>query len=90
MSISGQLRSIRKTQGVTQAIVAAKSGLNQTYLSKIERDQVDPRFSTVQDIAQALDHEVLLIPKAVLQTVRSIVAAPTEASKRPLIFVDPD
>jgi predicted transcriptional regulator len=88
--IAYELRRIREEQGVTQTAVAAKSGLNQTYLSKIEREKVDPRFTTVQDVARSLDYELILIPRNLVQTVSSLVATAGEQPIRPLISAEPD
>jgi predicted transcriptional regulator len=42
---------------MTQDMLAATAGISQKQLSKIENDEVDPRFSTIRKIAQALDVE---------------------------------
>lgn len=84
-----ELRQIRQRSKASQSTVASKAGLNATYLSKIERAQVDPRLSTVQDIARALDHEIIIVPRNLVGTVRSLMPSEGEVSSS-LITIEPD
>ena len=52
-----RVREERRRQLMTQDVLAATAGISQKQLSKIENDEVDPRFSTIRKIAQALDVE---------------------------------
>ena len=90
MPLVRELRRIREQRGATQGTVASKAGLNATYLSKIEREQVDPRISTVQDIARALEHEVLVVPRDLVPTIRSLTTQAGDSSTPPLISIEPD
>lgn len=90
LPIAGELRRIREQRGATQGTVAAKAGFNATYLSKIEREQVDPRISTVQDIARALDYEILVVPRDLVPTIRSLMTPADEPSTPSLISIEPD
>lgn len=56
-----RIREIRQRQGLTQTQLAAKAGLNQGYLSSIERGERIPRPTTLRAIALALE-----IPEAIL------------------------
>lgn len=49
-----QLRRIRTRLGMTQASLGKAAGLSQSLIAKIESGQVDPSFSTVKSIAEAL------------------------------------
>jgi predicted transcriptional regulator len=49
-----QLKKIRVRLGTTQAALGKSAGLSQSLIAKIESGQVDPSFSTVKAIAEAL------------------------------------
>jgi transcriptional regulator with XRE-family HTH domain len=55
MALSKNLQSIRKTRGLRQEQLAEKAGVSLTQISKIERDEADPRVSTVEKLAKALE-----------------------------------
>jgi transcriptional regulator with XRE-family HTH domain len=42
---------------LTQAQLGKLAGVNRDQVSRIERDEVDPRFSTIRKLATALDVE---------------------------------
>jgi len=50
----GYLRQWRKTLGLTQAQLATESGLTQSVIAKVERENVDPRASTLRKMVAAL------------------------------------
>jgi len=54
MSLGREIKKARIDKGWKQQDLQAATGLTQTYLSQIELDKVDPRFSIVTRIAQAL------------------------------------
>ena len=60
-SIGERIRRRRKELGLTQAGLAATAGVNQGYISEIERDQVKPRRRTLDALAGALN-----VPQGVL------------------------
>ncbi len=60
-SIGARIRRRRKAQGLTQAALAAVAGVNQGYISEIERGKAKPRQRTIDALAVALD-----IPQGVL------------------------
>ena len=49
-----EIRKVRIDKGWKQQELQVATGLSQTYLSQIELDKVDPRWSIVQRIATAL------------------------------------
>jgi transcriptional regulator with XRE-family HTH domain len=49
------LRAARKQQGLTQEDVADRSGVHATEVSRIESGLRDPRVSTVERLAAALN-----------------------------------
>lgn len=54
-----QLKSLRVTKGLTQAELANNCGLSQSLIARIENGTVDPRFSTMQKISEALQQKLL-------------------------------
>lgn len=49
-----QVKRIRVQVGMTQAALASVAGVSQSLVAKIEAGQVDPSFSTLKAIAEAL------------------------------------
>lgn len=54
-SLGADMRSLRKTRGLTLVELAAALGKSVGWLSQIERDITTPRMRDVQQIAQVLD-----------------------------------
>jgi transcriptional regulator with XRE-family HTH domain len=62
VKIGGKLRRLRERRLLTQAQLGERAGVNRDQVSRIERDEVEPRFSTIHKLAEALDvdpHELL-------------------------------
>jgi transcriptional regulator with XRE-family HTH domain len=55
MSLGREIKKARIDKGWQQRDLQQATGLSQKYLSEIELDKVDPRFSIVKRIARALD-----------------------------------
>lgn len=50
------LRTVRRVHRLTQAKLAAKSGIDQGQISRLESGEIaDPAWSTVRKLAEALD-----------------------------------
>lgn len=49
------VRIARKDANMSQGELADKAGVSQVTISKIERDEMDPKLSTMQSIADALE-----------------------------------
>ena len=59
LNFSKALRRIREKRGLSQGDVFRRSGVERTYISRIEQGLiVDPRISTVVILARALDVSV--------------------------------
>jgi transcriptional regulator with XRE-family HTH domain len=54
MSLGRAIKKARADKGWQQQDLQKATTISQTYLSKIELDKVDPRFSIVKRIAKAL------------------------------------
>jgi transcriptional regulator with XRE-family HTH domain len=90
LAIRGALQARRAALGQSQAEVAKKAGTPQSNLSAIELGKVDPRLSSVQDIARALGMELLLVPTEVLPAVRALIGQGSSPDDRPLFVAEPD
>lgn len=77
MPTSDILRVLSETRGalsLSQAALARKLGLTQAQISLIERGLSDPRFSTLQNIAGALDLQLMLVPRQLGPVVATLIA----------------
>jgi len=72
-SILKQLKIARQNKGLKQSDLGNKLGLPQSHISKIEREETDPRLSTVVDMARVVDHEILLIPRRLVPAIRAMI-----------------
>jgi transcriptional regulator with XRE-family HTH domain len=90
LSLSEVLRDARQRKQLSQQDLARKLGLRQRQISDLERATTDSRLSTIQNVARALDLELMLIPRHLLAAVEALQRAGTEASKRPLYALDND
>ncbi len=57
VKIGGNLRRLRESRLLTQAELGSVAGVHRDQVSRIERDEVEPRFSTIKKLARALDVE---------------------------------
>lgn len=57
LSEIGEIRSIRKRLGLTQAELAAKAGLSQSMIAKIEAGNIEPGYTNTMRIFKALDEQ---------------------------------
>ncbi len=55
MKIGRNLKRLREDRLLTQAELAERAGIALSSLVRVENDQVDPRFTTIRKLAQALD-----------------------------------
>ena len=61
--IAMQIVALREKAGITQVELAARSGISQADISRIERGATSPTAKTLQRIAEALDAEVRLVAR---------------------------
>jgi transcriptional regulator with XRE-family HTH domain len=88
LSLADVLRITRLTQRLSQAQLASKLGLRQRQISDLEREAVDARLSTIQNVARALDLELMLIPRHLISTVEALQRTGSEGDRRPLYALD--
>lgn len=89
-SVSTRLRSARRARGLSQQELAARLGLRQRQISDLERGAVDMRLSTIQNVARALDLELMLVPRTLISAVEAMQRAGGDAGRRPLYALDED
>ena len=58
-----QLRAARAAQGLTLADLSSRTGIAAPNISRIERGEIDPRWSTMERLARALDLAIILTPQ---------------------------
>ncbi len=56
--IGNALAALRKAQGVSQSELAARSGLTQNHITRIESGRYNVGFYQVQAIAEALGYRI--------------------------------
>ncbi len=71
--IAQQLKSARKTKGLSQRALAKRVGIPQSHLSKIEGGSVDLRLSSLLEMARALELDVALVPRKHLSAVGTLI-----------------
>jgi transcriptional regulator with XRE-family HTH domain len=70
--IAGAVKAARLEKALSQRALSGKVGIPQGHLSKIENGEVDPRLSSVIEIARALDYEIALVPRTLLPAIQSL------------------
>lgn len=72
--IVANLKAARERTGLTQRDLSARIGVPQSHISKIESGTTDLRLSSLIELARALDHEVVLVPRRLLPAIEAIVS----------------
>jgi HTH-type transcriptional regulator / antitoxin HipB len=70
------LRSLiaaRHANRLTQRDLATKVGLPQVHISAIETGKVTPRFDTLLDLVRVLGFDLMLVPRALVPAVQSLI-----------------
>ena len=84
------LREARLNRHLSQQELARKLGVRQRQISDLERAAMDPRLSTIQNVARALDLELILIPRHLISAVEGLQRASIEPAKRPMYALADD
>lgn len=71
--IGNKLKAARTRKGLSQRELAAKTGMLQAQISKIENGASDLRLSSLIALSRALDLELELIPRRALPAVEALV-----------------
>ncbi|MEA2080586.1 MAG: helix-turn-helix transcriptional regulator [Pseudomonadota bacterium] len=70
--LTDALKAAREKKELSQRAFARKTGVPQSRLSRIENGYIDLRTSNLLEIARALGLEVMLVPRRLVPTVRSL------------------
>jgi DNA-binding XRE family transcriptional regulator len=63
-SVLEQLIRARTASKLSQADLAARAGVNRMTIQRTELEKIDPKLSTVMEMARAMGLEFVLVPKA--------------------------
>lgn len=64
VKIGANLRRLREARLLTQAELGQAAGVHRDQVSRIERNEVEPRFSTIRKLGEALGVEPSELTKA--------------------------
>jgi len=82
-SIAAELETVRKASGLTQEQLAVKAGLNRMTVQRLESGTLDPRLSTVLEMARAMGMELLLVPQSLRHEVYGFIRSGGRALAQP-------
>lgn len=80
------LKKLRKSLRMTQSELGMLIGIDQGYVSRLETGKQNPQAETLQAIAEALEAEIIFVPKKLARGVHSIIdehLSPPTQTKRP-------
>lgn len=83
MSLIPALVTARKVLKLTQADVAKTAGLSRMTVQRIEAGEIDPRLTTVLEMARTLRMDVVVVPAALRQEVETFVQSKVKSLERP-------
>lgn len=69
------LAQIRKTQKLTQAELAERAGLSRMTVQRLEGGSLDPRLSTLHEMARVLGLELIAVPAPLRASVQALIDA---------------
>lgn len=67
------LAAARKAKGLSQAALAARLRMPQPQISRVERGLTVPQLDTLQNLAGALDLQLMLVPRALGPVIHALV-----------------
>jgi len=85
---AARLRKARQAKGLSQRELSKLAGVPQAHISRIEGNKVDLRLSSLLAVANALDLEVVLVPRKAMPAVHSITRQTGES--KPAYTLDED
>lgn len=71
--LTAQLLLARKSHKLTQDALASRAGVSRMTVQRIEADAIDPRLSTVMELARVMGMDLMLVPSALSQEVESFL-----------------
>jgi transcriptional regulator with XRE-family HTH domain len=82
------IRSARLRAHLTQDALAEKADVFQRVISNLERATINPRVSTVQNVARALDLELMLVPRHLVAVVEGLQRGANSANEPMYVLSD--
>ncbi len=71
--LAGELKRLREAKHLSQRELAARVGMRQSHISKIETGQVNLGTVALFQIARALEHDVMLIPREEILSIKALL-----------------
>ena len=81
--IPASLRRHRNQRRLTLEMLSAKVSMSPQHLSEIESGKRDPRLSSIERMAEAMELTVLLVPEAMAPEIRRYIATRGRAYATP-------
>jgi transcriptional regulator with XRE-family HTH domain len=63
----------RRKRGWSQRDLASRLGIGQRHISGIESGKIVPRYDTILELVRILDHDLLMVPRALVPVVQSLI-----------------
>jgi len=67
------LKEARAKRRWSQRDLASRIGLTQRHVSGIESGKIVPRYDTLLELVRILDHDLLMVPRALVPVVQSLI-----------------
>ena len=67
------LKKLRKNRRMTQAELGMLIGIDQGYVSRLEGGRQNPQAETLQAVAEALDAEIVFVPRNLARRVHALI-----------------
>jgi transcriptional regulator with XRE-family HTH domain len=67
------LKRARRKRGWSQRDLVSRIGLTQRHISGIESGKIVPRYDTILELVRILDHDLLIVPRALVPVVQSLI-----------------
>jgi transcriptional regulator with XRE-family HTH domain len=68
-----ELKKAREQRGWSQRELGSRLGLPQMHISGIESGKIVPRYDTLLELVRILDHDLLMVPRALVPIVQSLI-----------------
>lgn len=81
-----QVKPLRKAASMSQRDLGELIGLDQGYVSRLERGAINPEAATLQAVAEALQMQIVFVPNRAISRVNSIISeylAPPSGPHKP-------
>lgn len=73
MSFMNELSDARKAANLTQGELAVSAGLTRMTVQRTESGSIDPRLSTLSEMARVLGLEIMLVPHELREPLQAFV-----------------